>query len=281
LLDLKNFIGNNNTIANWFENKEKTLDSFINELDKYLQKNGDITVFIKPLLELAETLSFPENSTGLPDYRESYPIEIFLMRYYSRDLDAKPDFIDLISVSSQTVLASFLARYKQKYTNDQTTNMYRLSDEAWLELGNKIHEKFINEWNKIIELNNFDFVGVLECWKFLITETQFVKLQKLVEDEFKILNLKDSNYFKKDMFVKTLQKFAYKGFIYNIENGDKKRISDFSYTAYQRLNKFVSWDKIKEIIEKHKLYSEYQICKDFIEGFDNKDIDVFKLGWGK
>lgn len=113
----------------------------------------------------------------------------------------------------------------------------------------------------------------------MILETQVVELQKIIENEFRISDKKDSGYFQKDKFIKMLEKFGFPSTIYNIEKDEFKRVSNFGHYSYQRLNKFVSWDKIKQIIEKHSLYSEAEICRDFIDGWDNRDVDPFKRGW--
>ena len=276
ILDIKKHLEKGESILSWFSVRGKTLDSFRNELQNYLNKGGEISIFIKPLIEYGEILGYENNSRAKTYSIISNPVLSFLTAYYSIRSRAKPDFIDLVDSDSIAILTYFLASYNK---DDQTTNMYKLSRDEWEKVGDKLHTKLKNEWSKILFLENEDFVTTLVGWKELISETQFDELQQIIEDEFTILNKCDSDYFQKDKFIKMLQKFAYRGQIYNIEKAEKKRISDFSYRAYQRLNKFVSWDKIKEIIEKHDLYSEAEICKDFIDGWDNREVDPFKKGW--
>ena len=259
----------NNDLQEFFITKD--VRDFYFKLISYKNKGNDVSNLILPSLLVGDT--FKDGILG-----ERSHILTFLKNYYENNSEAKPDFIDLVESDSVATLAYFLARYKIDSKDSQVTNMYKLSPDEWGKVGDKIHARFKNKWSQILLLENEDFVTTLEVWKELISPTQFVELQQIIEDEFTILNKGDSSYFNKNKFIKMLEKFGRSNTIFNLD-GKVKRKTNFGFHSYVRLSKFVDLEKVKEKIEKHDLYSEAEICKDFIDGWDNREVDPFKKGW--
>lgn len=246
----------------------KDIRNFCITLNKTIKSKKDIFKIIIPLVELGDIY-------GLPDNQRSY-ILTFLKNYYENNSEAKPDFIDLVESDSVATLAHFLARYKIDSKDSQVTNMYKLSPDEWGKVGDKIHARFKKEWEKILELDDFDFTEVIFRWRDLVNPKQFEELKKIIAKEFQIST---SKKFQKNKFINIIKKFQQLGAIFDIKKGQFKRKSQFPYKSYNYLNNFVPLEKVKAVIEKHDLYSEAEICTDFIDGWDNRDADPFKKGW--